>query len=91
METGTVLLWSLGVAGGLGALYGLHRLGLWMEERGYLYYWHKKPRSSPASSFVALQRAIEPRAEHVLRVDRVHHQAGAEGASGQGDSQELRG
>ena len=91
METGTVLLWSLGVAGGLGALYGLHRLGLWMEERGYLYYWHKKPGSRPASSFVALQRAIEPRAEHVLRVDRVYHQAGEERASGQGDPQEERG
>ena len=25
------------------ALYGLHRLALWLEARGWLYYIHKKP------------------------------------------------
>jgi hypothetical protein len=33
------------------ALYGLDRLGLWLEARGWLYCWHKKPTSSPASAW----------------------------------------
>lgn len=56
-----VVGWSVVVALGLGALYGLHRLVLWMEDRGYIYYLHKKPRSSPLGSLIAFQRAIEPR------------------------------
>jgi len=69
------------VALGLGALYGLHRLGLWMEECGCIYYLHKKPK-------VAFQRAIEPRAEYVIQAERVNQQVSEEGAAGQGDPDE---
>ena len=41
--------WGLIVVGGLGAVYGLHRLGLWLEKRGWLFYKHKKPTSSAAT------------------------------------------
>jgi hypothetical protein len=80
---GAVLLWALIIAGSFGAIYGLHRLALWMEERGYIYYLHKKPRSSPAGCFVAFQKVVEPRVQHVVQVSRVNHQHGEEGASGQ--------
>jgi hypothetical protein len=85
METWSVLFWTVAVLGSLAGLYGLHRLALWMEDRGYLYYLHKKPSHSAASSFVALQQVIEPKFEHVIQVSRVNHLHGEEGASGQGD------
>ena len=41
--------------GGLvAALYGLDRLALWLEDRGWLYYRRKKPECSPASCLVAM-------------------------------------
>jgi hypothetical protein len=78
--------WVLVIALGLGALYGLHRLALWMEEHGYIYYLHKKPKGGSAiGSLVAFQRAIEPRAEYVIQAEQVNQEIAEEGASGQGD------
>ncbi len=56
-------------------LYGLHRLCLWLEARGWLYYKHRKSGSSPASCFVALQNVLEPPARHVhhLKDEKRHH------------------
>jgi hypothetical protein len=83
----TVLLSVFVAVGIVPALYALHRVGLWMEDRGYIYYWHKKPKGggSAVGSFVAFQRMIEPQAEHVIHVSRVNHLAGDEAASGQGE------
>ncbi len=89
MNTWSVLFWTLAAAGGLGGLYVLHRLALWMEDRGYLYYLHKRPKSSAASCFVAFQQVIEPKVEHVIHVSRVNHLHGEEGASGQGGLDEA--
>ncbi len=89
MATWMMVGWALVVALGLGALYGLHRLGLWMEERGYIYYLHKKPKGGSAiGSLVAFQRAIEPRAEYVIQAEQVNQMIAEEGASGQGDPDE---
>ena len=85
-----VVGWSLVIALGLGALYGLHRLGLWMEDRGYIYYLHKKPKSSPLGSLIAFQRAIEPCAQYVIQADQVNQEVGEEGASGQGDPDDRK-
>jgi hypothetical protein len=82
MDTWLLVRWCLLLTGGLAAVFGLHRLALRMEQQGHIYYVNKKPSSSSMGSFVALQRAIEPRAEHVLQVSRVNHIAGNEGASG---------
>jgi hypothetical protein len=49
-------------------LWLLDRLGLWLEERGWLYYRKKKSSSSPLSSLVALQQLVEPGVEHVIHV-----------------------
>jgi hypothetical protein len=76
MELGHVLLWSLLIACGLAALYGFHRLCLGLEKHGWLYYKHKKPTSSPVSSFVALQQILEPPIQHVHQVKQEkRHQA----------------
>jgi hypothetical protein len=83
----TVVLCMLVAVGVWLGFYALHRLGLWLEDRGYIYYWHKKPKGGGGAvgSFIAFQRMIEPQAEHVIHVSRVNHLAGEEAESGQGD------
>ncbi len=68
MITWDAWLWIAAVAGGLAALYGGHRVALWAEERGHIYYLHRTPSGSSAGGFVAMQRIIEPQAHHVLLV-----------------------
>lgn len=69
---------AAGVAG-VAALYGSHRLCLWLEERGQLYYLKKKPGSAP--SFTALQEIVEPSARHVHHVrDEKRARADGDGA-----------
>ena len=49
------------VVGELAALNGLHRLGLWLGQRGWLHYKRKNPSSGSAvGCFVALQQVLEP-------------------------------
>jgi hypothetical protein len=70
----TAWYWLLVVPAGLGAaaaLYGLHRLALWLEDRGWLYYRRKKPQSSAAALWVGLQQFIEPGVRHVREVRQV--------------------
>jgi len=65
----SVWQWSaIGLAGvGLPILvWGLDRLGLWLEARGWLYYRKKQPTSSPISALVALQKIVEPQVEQVI-------------------------
>jgi hypothetical protein len=68
------LLGFLVVMGIAAALYGLDRLGLWLEDRGWLYYRRKKPDSSPASMWVAMQQFVEPGVRHVREVRQGHKQ-----------------
>jgi hypothetical protein len=82
MENWNALVWIMLALDGIVAVYGLHRLALWMESRGWIYYLNKKPRGSAMGSFVALQKVIEPRAEHVLHVARANHVIGEEGVPG---------
>jgi hypothetical protein len=86
--------WHVGVALGLvvtvpGALYGLHRLCLWLEARGLLYYWHKKPSSS-ASCFVPLLQAFEPASQHVYHIkEEKRHPKQEEGGGQRPDREPL--
>jgi hypothetical protein len=50
------------------ALWRLHRLGLWLEDRGWLYYQKKRPSSGPMSSWVGLQQFVEPGVRHVVEI-----------------------
>jgi hypothetical protein len=47
-------------------LYGLHRLGLYLESRDLIYYWHKKP--SGGSAYNPLQEMMQPQIRHVIEV-----------------------
>src|SRR5437867_1480853 len=84
MDLWQALFWGAMGLVGLAALYGLHRLCLWLEERGLLYYKHKKPSSSAASCFVALQQFLEPPSQHVLHVKEEKRHPAEEDAGGQG-------
>ncbi len=57
------------IAATLIALYGLHRLALWMETKGWIYYLRK--RASPdtmGAAFLELQRMVQPDARHILEI-----------------------
>jgi hypothetical protein len=72
---------ALALAGAVATLYGLDRLGLWLESRGWLYYRHRKPTSSPASAWVALHQLIEPGVRHAREVREQRPAEGDEEAS----------
>src|SRR5215218_4310886 len=55
----------------IAALYALHRLALWMEGRGWLYYMHKRGSSgSLGSAFLEVHALMDPGKRHVLEVVR---------------------
>jgi hypothetical protein len=60
------------------ALFGLDRLGRWLEDRGWLYYRRKRPSSSPLGAWVALQQFIEPTVRHVYEVGQEYREEDAE-------------
>jgi len=60
------------------ALYGLHRLGLYLEPRGLIYCWHDKPIGG--SSYCPLQEMYQPQIRHMIEA---HEQRQA----GQGDEE----
>jgi hypothetical protein len=50
-------------------LYGLHRLGLHLEERGLMYYWHKQPETGAAGMWMPLREIVEPQVRHVIEAE----------------------
>jgi hypothetical protein len=74
------LLCGLAGVAGLGLLgWGLHRLALWLEARGLLYY-RRRPGGG-GGRWLVLQEFYEPRAEHVIEarqaVPHVEHEGDA--------------
>ena len=57
------------------AIYAFHRLSLRLEERGYIYYWHRKPQTSASRMWTPLQEMLEPQIRH-LEETKQHHRAG---------------
>ena len=44
-----------------GGIYLLHRLALWAESRGFIYYLHSRPsRSALGNAFLEAQSLVEP-------------------------------
>jgi hypothetical protein len=44
-----------------GALYLLHRLALWAEDRGWIFYQRRKPsRTALGTAFLEVQSLVEP-------------------------------
>jgi hypothetical protein len=59
--------WFATAAAAILILLGLDRVGLWMEDRGWLYYRRVKPSSTNlGSAFLELQSLLEPSKKHVL-------------------------
>jgi hypothetical protein len=57
-------VWILAIAG---ALYGLHRIALWAEARGFIYY--RKERGSSGTlgtAMLEIQSMLEPSKRHVI-------------------------
>ncbi|MCU0253999.1 MAG: hypothetical protein MUE47_05610 [Acidobacteria bacterium] len=49
------------------AIYGLHRLALWLERKGHIYYLHSKPSGSAlGNAALAVQAILEPDRQYVL-------------------------
>jgi hypothetical protein len=80
MDFWTAVMWGVLAVAVIPGLYGLHRLCLWLEARGWLYYLNKKPAGGAAKCMIGLQEAIEPPVKHVLHVrDERRRQADGEG------------
>lgn len=63
-----IVLWAAALAS---VLFALHRLALWMERRGWLYYTHSRPSSSTlGSAFLEVQSLVEPGKRIVLEAAR---------------------
>jgi hypothetical protein len=79
-----ILIGVLAISAGATAMYALHRLGLWMEGRGWLYYRARKSGGG-ARSFVALQEFVEPPARHVFHIADHQRRYFEEGVPGRGE------
>lgn len=53
------------------ALYGLHRLAVWMERRGWIYYKKSGSSSTATNAFLSIHQLFEPGKKYVLE-ERVH-------------------
>ncbi|HEX4144465.1 MAG TPA: hypothetical protein VHY91_13240 [Pirellulales bacterium] len=62
-------LWIFLVIAALPALYGIHRLCLRLEARGYLYYRDKQPKPGGASPFLLLQEIYQPQISQVIEAE----------------------
>ena len=67
-------MWQFGILVGLAildaavGLYVLHRLALWLEARGHLFYLHKKPSTGGGNALMPFQELVQPSVKHVYRM-----------------------
>jgi hypothetical protein len=58
------LLWAILVGADI---YLLHRLALWAEDRGWIYYRHKHASGGTlGTALLELQKILEPTKRHVI-------------------------
>ena len=66
-----MLIWALIVLGGVLLLFGLDRLGLWMESRGWIYYRKKKPQPGGlGNALLELHTLLQPSREHIVEIKK---------------------
>ena len=68
--------WFLGLAAIaflVAGLYGLHRLCLYLEDRGYMNYLRTKPQGSVAPVMLDLREIVQPSVRHVIEVQDDRH------------------
>jgi len=59
--------WLLWVGLAVAALWGAHRLALWAESRGWIYYrTHRMPVGSAGMAMLEVTSLLDPAAEHVI-------------------------
>jgi hypothetical protein len=58
-------------------IYGLHRLGLYLERRGLVHYWHSKP--SGGAGYNPFQEMVQPQKRHVIQVEEQQVREDGEG------------
>jgi len=87
MDFSSAVLCGLVLVAAGAALYGLHRLCLWLEECGLLYYKHKKPGDNRAGCLLPLHKALEPQTEQVYRVKEAKRNQRAPGQAGPSPSE----
>ena len=77
------MLIAAGIAAGLiGVGYGIHRLLLWAEDRGYVYYLNEKRPPGPSLGFLA--QIYEPEMEYVVEEETSQLVRAEEDESGRG-------
>ncbi len=75
MISGWTLLWAIPALAALG--YGIHRLALYLESRGWLFYLNRRPGSS-GSLFLDANSLFDPGARHRLEAERLSEAEEAE-------------
>jgi len=63
-------------------VYGLHRLLMWAEGRGYVYYRNKADRRPPPLGFLA--QVYKPEMEYVVEEESSEYVRGEDDESGRG-------
>lgn len=55
----------------LASLVCLHLFALWMERKGWIYYWHKQGSSSSrGNAFLEIQSIFEASKKHVVEIKK---------------------
>ena len=63
------------------ALYALHRLAVWMESRGWIYYQKKRGSSgSLGSALLRVDEILQPGRRHVIEAREMEERDGDESA-----------
>ncbi len=62
-----IALWILAIGV---TVYALHRLGLWLESRGWLFYKHRKSTTSALGGVLEMHALLEPGRRHVIEEQR---------------------
>jgi hypothetical protein len=74
------MLTVAGVVGAVVILYGLHRLALWMEDRGWIFYMKKQ--ASPdaiGNALLTLHEMVKPDMKNVMQVKQKRTKHDAQG------------
>ena len=52
------------------ALFVLHRLALWMESKGWIYYKHKSPGAGAGNALQELNAFMRPSVRHTQEITK---------------------
>jgi hypothetical protein len=77
--------WLPAIALVAAAICGLHRLALWAESRGWIYYrTHRMPPGASGLAMMEVTAVIDPATEHVIEELRSEQARAEEDENGQG-------